>query len=393
MSEPVDVLIVGAGTAGITVAARLLALPDPPSVAIVDPATVHYYQPIWTLVGAGVVPREVSARPMASVMPEGARWIRQRVRSFAPNEDHVVLEDGSKLAYRQLVVAPGIELRWDLVEGLASALGTGGVCSIYAYDQVAYVWQTLRAFAGGKAVFTFPRGPIKCAGAPQKIMYLAEHWFRRQRVRQHAEVIFASNAAASFGIPKYRATLDAIIESRGIDARFHHDLVGVDGPRKRATFATPEGEVTIDYEMLHVSPPQSAPAFVRDSELANDDGWVDVDKHTMQHTRFANVFSLGDASSLPCSKTGAAIRKQAPLLVDNLRAQRRGDPLEGRYDGYASCPVVTQYGKVMLAEFGYDGVVMESFPFDQAKPRYSMWALKLHGLPALYWNGMLRGRA
>ena len=393
MSEPIDVVIVGGGTAGITVAARLLALPDPPSVAIVDAATVHYYQPIWTLVGAGVVPREVSARPMASVIPSGVQWIRQHVRSFAPAANHVVLEDGTKLAYRQLVVAPGISLRWDLVEGLSDALGKGGVCSIYAYDQVGYVWETLQGLRAGNAVFTFPRGPIKCAGAPQKIMYLSEHWLRRQHVRQHCEVIFASNAAASFGIPKYRAALDSIIESRGIDARFHHNLTAVDGANKRATFETPDGEATIDYEMLHVAPPQSAPAFVRESDLAGDDGWVDVDKHTMQHTRFPNVFSLGDASSLPCSKTGAAIRKQAPVLVDNLCAQRRGEALTGHYDGYASCPVVTQYGKVMLAEFGYDGVVMESFPFDQATPRYSMWALKLHGLPALYWNGMLRGRA
>ena len=191
MSEPIDVVIVGGGTAGITVAARLLALPDPPSVAIVDAATVHYYQPIWTLVGAGVVPREVSARPMASVIPSGVQWIRQHVRSFAPAANHVVLEDGTKLAYRQLVVAPGISLRWDLVEGLSDALGKGGVCSIYAYDQVGYVWETLQGLRAGNAVFTFPRGPIKCAGAPQKIMYLSEHWLRRQHVRQHCEVIFA----------------------------------------------------------------------------------------------------------------------------------------------------------------------------------------------------------
>jgi sulfide:quinone oxidoreductase len=392
-SDHYQVVIVGGGTAGISVAARLLDRADPPSVAIIDPAQHHYYQPIWTLVGGGVVPREVSERSMASVIPRGATWIRERVASFAPSDNSVTTAKGTAITYDQLVVAPGIQLDWDKVDGLRDALGHDGVCSNYTYDQVPYTWELIRNFTGGNAVFTFPSGPIKCAGAPQKIMYLAEHAFRRSRVRKDTEVIFASAAAAIFGVPKYREALEKVIAEKEIDARYHHNLVAIDGKAKEATFEVDGKRRKIEYEMIHVTPPQSAPDFVKKSPLANSDGWVDVDRHTMQHNAFSNVFSLGDASSLPCSKTGAAIRKQAPILVENILAAREGRELTGSYDGYASCPVVTGYGKVLLAEFGYDGVVMESFPFDQAQPRYSMWALKLHALPALYWNGMLRGRA
>jgi sulfide:quinone oxidoreductase len=141
-----------------------------------------------------------------------------------------------------------------------------------------------------------------------------------------------------------------------------------------------------------VVPPQSAPDFIKKSELADKAGWVEVHKHTLQHARFPNVFSLGDCSSLPCSRTGAAIRKQAPVLVENLLAQRAGHKLVASYDGYASCPLVTGYGKLILAEFDYDGRPQESFPFDQSQERYSMYALKAYGLPEMYWNGMLRGR-
>jgi sulfide:quinone oxidoreductase len=394
MTEHHQVLIVGGGTAGLSIAARLRAAASPPAVAIVEPSDKHYYQPLWTLVGAGVFPKEVSERSEADFIPPGATWLRDAVATFEPEKNQVTTKGGKTLGYDQLVVAPGIQLDWDAIAGLRETLGKNGVCSNYAYETVDSTWETIRSFKGGTALFTFPSTAIKCAGAPQKIMYLAEHAFRRQGVRDASRVVFASAGAAIFGVPKYRAALEKIIAKRGIETMFQHDLVEVRGAAREAVFENKAdgGRTTMKYDMLHVTPPQSAPDFIKGSPLADRGGWVEVDKHTLQHVRYPNVFSAGDASSLPTSRTGAAVRKQAPVLVENLLALRAGRPLTASYDGYASCPLVTGYGTVMLAEFGYDGKVMETFPFDQAQERYSMWALKAYGLPNMYWHGMLRGR-
>ncbi len=341
-----------------------------------------------------MVPREDSRRTTAEVLPSNSTWIKDKVASFDPEHSAVMTAGGDKLTYDYLVVALGIQLDWTAVEGLAESVGKGGVCSNYAYDLVSYTWETLRAFKGGTALFTYPNTPIKCAGAPQKIMYLAEHAFRRAGIRDKTQVIYGCATPAIFGIPKYRKALEKIVEQRKIDTRFQHNLVAIRPDKKEALFENADGEhKSIAYDMIHVTPPQSAPDVIKTSKLANEAGWVDVDMFTTQHVRYPNVFSIGDCSSLPTSKTGAAVRKEAPVMVENLLALRASKPLTAEYDGYASCPLVTGYGKVMLAEFGYDGVLMESFPFDQAKPRYSMWALKLHALPALYWHGMLHGRA
>jgi len=393
--ESYDVLIVGGGTGGITAAAQLMEQELPPKrIGIVDPAQAHFYQPIWTLVGGGVFPREVSMRSMADVIPSGVEWIADRVSSFESDQNAVKTEDGRTLRYEQLIVAPGIQLDWGKVEGLEGAIGKAGVTSNYSYDTVSYTWDCIKGFEGGNALFTFPNTPIKCAGAPQKIMWLAEEAFRKQGIRQKATITYAAAGGGIFGIPKYKAALEKLVDARDIETAFRKNLVALRPQSKEAVFEDLDGgdELVLKYDMIHVTPPQSAPDFVKRSPLSNDAGWVDVDMHTLQHTTYPNVFSLGDASSLPCSKTGAAIRKQAPVLVENLMALRAGKPLAGRYDGYASCPLVTGYGKVILAEFGYDGAIMETFPFDQARERYSMYALKAHALPALYWNGMLRGR-
>lgn len=393
MSEQHDVLILGGGTGGITVAARLLKQQPALKIAIVDPSTTHDYQPIWTLVGAGIFPREVSRRSMADVIPRGATWIRDRVATIDPEKNEVRTEGGQTLSYKTLVVAVGIQLNWDAVKGLPEAIGKGGVCSNYGYDKVAYTWETIQAFQGGNAIFTFPATPIKCAGAPQKIMYLAEEAFRRRGIREKADVIYASATAGIFGVAKYAAALNEVVADRKIQTQYGKNLVEVRPQSREAVFEDVGGGETLvlKYGMMHVTPPQSAPDFIKRSPVAGDGGWVTVDKYTLQHTKFPNVFSLGDCSSLPCSKTGAAIRMQAPVLVENLIAFHAGKPLTGRYNGYASCPLVTGYGKVILAEFGYDGVIMETFPFDQAKERYSMYALKAYGLPDMYWHGMLQG--
>ena len=302
-----------------------------------------------------------------------------------------LLDDASAEA----AIVAGIQLHWKKVDGLEGNLGTNGIVSNYRADLAPKTWDALQSFRGGNAVFTFPPVPIKCAGAPQKIMYLADETLRKEGVREKSNIVFMSASAGIFGVPKYAAALRPIVARKGIDARFRQNLVAVRAAAKEAVFRHLDtGEETVlNYELLHVVPPQSAPDFLKTSPLADAAGWVDVDKYTLQHTRYPNVFSLGDASSLPTSRTGAAIRKQAPVLVENLLSFRQGDPLLATYDGYTSCPLVTGYGKLILAEFDYDGNPRESFPFDQARERASMYALKAYVLPEMYWNGMLRGRA
>lgn len=389
-----DVVIVGGGTAGLTVAARLLAAQPGLDVAVIEPSETHYYQPIWTLVGGGVFDREISARPEADYMPAEASWIRERVLDFDPEARVVTTDAGARVGYQQLVVCAGIQLNWSAVDGLEGQAGQGGICSNYAYETVSSTWKFLRGIEQGRAVFTFPSTPIKCGGAPQKITYLADDHLRRRGVRDRVEVVYCASTASIFGVDKYRRSLEKVVGRKQIETHFRRNLIAVRPSSREAIFEDLDGgqELVVKYDLLHVVPPQGAPDFIARSALASDAGWVEVDKHTLQHTRYPDVFSLGDCSSLPCAKTGAAVRKQAPVLVDNLLAHRAGEAPSARYHGYSSCPLVTGYGKLILAEFDYDGVPTESFPFDQSQERYSMYALKAYALPELYWNGMLRGR-
>ncbi len=392
-----QVLIVGGGTAGLTVAAHLSNQPNPPEIAIIEPSDKHYYQPIWTLVGGGVFPKEESERNEADFIPPGATWIQQRVASFDPDNNKVALDNGDEVNYDYLVVAAGIQIDWNKIPGLAESVGKPdtGVCSNYSYDTVASTWQNIQNLKKGTAIFTQPDTPIKCGGAPQKICYLAEDHFNRSNVRSNIDVIFASAKGGIFPVPKYAASLNNVIARKKIITKFEHNLKEIKVDSKEAVFALmgSEEEVTMKFDMLHVTPPMSAPDFIKSSPLADDAGWVSVDPATTQHTKYANVFALGDCSNLPTSKTGAAIRKQAPTTAHNLM-----DVIEGRtpshgYDGYTSCPLVTGYGSLILAEFDYDKNPAETFAFNQAQERYSMYALKAYGLPRLYWHGMLRGRA
>ncbi|MEZ6073536.1 MAG: FAD/NAD(P)-binding oxidoreductase [Pirellulales bacterium] len=395
MNEYHSVLVVGGGAAGITVAARLLKSRPDLDVAIIDPATNHYYQPMWTLAGGGIFPREESCRPEADVIPSGAEWLQDAVESFEPEDNRLHTRDGRTVAYDYLVVAPGIQLNWDKIPGLRESIGNNGVCSNYSYETVSSTWDNIRNFRGGTALFTHPLGAVKCGGAPQKICYLAEDYFRRTGIRDGCEVVFAIAKDAIFDVPRYARTLEKVVARKGIDVRYGIDLQEVHGEQRRAEFRRVDnGErITIDYDMLHVTPPMGPPDFVANSPLANPAGWIDVDKHTLRHCRFDNVFGIGDASSLPTSKTAAAIRKQAPVLVANLLAMIDELPIVARYNGYTSCPVVTGYDSLVLAEFDYDKQPQETFPFDQSQERFSMLMLKEFGLPALYWHGMLKGRA
>ncbi|MFP2925411.1 FAD-dependent oxidoreductase [Pyxidicoccus sp. 3LG] len=399
--ERYRVLIIGGGTAGIAVAARL-AREGQKDVAILEPSKHHYYQPLWTLVGAGEARVEDTVRDEASLIPRGVKWLQDAAEEVDPIRSEVRTRGGLRLGYDFLVVAPGIQLDWDKVAGLREALETEHVSSNYDVRLAPKTWQLLQRFQGGTALFTHPATPVKCAGAPQKIMYLAADHFRRTGISERAKVIFGSGAKSIFGVKPFAAVLEGVVKRYGIDARFEHDLVAVDGQKREATFqATREGtkeRVTIPYDLLHVTPPQSAPDFIKRSPLAWREGactgWVKADKYTLQHPDFPNVFALGDASDLPTSRTGAAVRKQAPVLVENLLSVMAGRPLSARYDGYASCPLTTGYGKLLLAEFDYDGKPTPSFPLiDTMQERRDMWLMKKYGLPRLYWSLMMRGRA
>jgi len=392
------IVIVGGGSGGISVAARLRRA-GVRDIAIVEPSATHFYQPLWTLVGGGAAPREASARPMKSVVPRGVEWIQDRVASFDPENNSVETESSGTLSYDFLVASPGLQLDWDKIPGLLEALDTPFVSSNYHYDRAPKTWEMLQNFSGGNAIFTCAPMPIKCAGAPQKIMYLASDYFRRKGILASSNVTYATATPAMFGVKEYSAILDGVVERYGIETRFQHTLRSIDPGRKEATFEVKvcdeTKEVQLDYDIMHVTPPQSAPDFIKRSPLAaSAGGWIDVDKHTLQHVKYDNVFALGDATNTPNAKTGAAIRKQAPALTENLLARIAGQELPSSYGGYGSCPLVTSYRTMLLCEFDYTGKPTPTVPLlDMMKERTDMGTFKRYGLPILYWYGMLRGRA
>jgi sulfide:quinone oxidoreductase len=393
--EHYKVVVVGGGAAGISVAARLNSKFSRDEVAIIEPSDKHYYQPFWTLVGGGIVPKEQSMRKEADFIPPKTKWIRDFVTEFEPDENAVITKSGKKISYDYLVVAAGMQLDWCKVKGLTQMLGKDGVCSNYSYEYVDKTWEFIRSFKGGNAIFTQPATPIKCGGAPQKIAYLAEDYFRKNGIRDKANLTFITATPTIFTSPHYAPTLTKHCEDTGINTKFKLDLKEIRPAAKEAVFKNVDtGEEVIEkYDLLHVTPPMSAPDFIKQSALANEAGWVDVDKETLRHNKYENVFALGDASSLPTSKTGAAIRKQVPVLVENLLSAIKGKPLSAKYDGYTSCPLVTGYDSLVMAEFDYELKPKETFPFDQNKERYSMYLVKRYVLPQFYWHGMLRGRA
>ena len=395
MSNP-HILIVGGGSAGITTAAHLLNARNDLNVTIIEPSEKHYYQPLWTLVGGGVFPKEESERDQADFMPTGANWLKDSVASFAPENNEITTAGGESIGYDYLVVCPGLQLNWTAIKGLSKDIvGQHGICSNYSYDTVESTWKEIQNFKSGTALFTHPDTPIKCGGAPQKICYLAEDHFSKSGIRNDAKVVFATAKPRIFPVEPYATSLERIIERKQIDLRLEHNLKEVRPDKKEAVFdqLSSGEEIVIQYDMLHVTPKMGACDFVKNSPLAGEDGWITVDPRTTQHVKYPNVFSLGDSSNLPTSKTGAAIRKQAPTTAENILCLVDQKPMSGNYNGYTSCPLVTGYNSLILAEFDYDKNPEESFPFDQSKERFSMYMLKKHGLPKLYWHGMLRGRA
>lgn len=393
-----SVVIVGGGAAGISVASSLLSRQPNLDIAIIDPAEVHYYQPGWTMVGGGIFKPEKTVRTMASLIPKQVQWIKAAVAAFDPDNKQVLLEGCKPLNYEVLVVCPGLKLNWHGIEGLVETLGKNGVTSNYRYDLAPYTWQLVREMKRGKAVFTQPPMPIKCAGAPQKAMYLsADHW-QKQSVLKDIQIDFYNTGAALFGVPAYVPALMEYVKRYDANLHFNHQLIKVDGRQKRAWFKQLNGEnspiIETDFEMIHVVPPQQAPDFIRASNLVDQAGWVSVDQHTLQHTQYPHIFALGDVMNAPNAKTAAAARKQAPIVAVNVLEYLQGGANFAQYDGYGSCPLTVERGKIVLAEFGYGGKLLPSFPkwlLNGEQPTRLAWLLKEQILPPMYWDGMLKG--
>lgn len=395
-----DIVIVGGGAAGVAVAASLLRRKRDLDIAVIEPADTHYYQPGWTMVGGGIFQKEQTAKAMASVLPRRVTWIKAAVAGFQPEANCVVIEGCRTIRYQQLVVCPGIKLNWHGVEGLSATLGKNGVTSNYRYDLAPYTWELVRGLRSGRALFTQPAMPIKCAGAPQKAMYLsADHWLRTGRLKD-IDVAFYNTGAVLFGVADYVPALMEYVKRYDATLNFNHTLTALDGPARKAWFkkTAPDGTsqtVEASFDMIHVCPPQLAPDFVRASPLADAGGWIDVDPATLRHKKYPNIFGLGDAASTPNAKTAAAARKQAPVVAENILFDKGMSPAQCAYDGYGSCPLTVERGKIVLAEFCYGGKLSPSFPsyiIDGKRPSRTAWVLKERVLPPIYWKAMLKGR-
>ena len=396
-----QILIIGAGSAGITVAASFMRHADGKQldIAIVDPAEKHYYQPAFTLVGGGCYNVEKTHRSTASLIPKGVSWVKQAAVHIDAENNSVELDNGDKISYEYLVVCPGLVLDWGAIDGLKETIGKNGVCSNYSPDYVEYTWQCIQALkAGSKAFFTQAPLPFKCPGAPQKIAYLAADYLRGKGILDQCEIHFTNPGPGMFGVPYFAKALVKVADGYGIHKDLLHKLIKIDGDAKKATFEVVDGDnkgeiKELDFDMIHVTPHQKTPDFLHGSAVSNEAGYVDVHQNSMQHVKYSNVFGLGDACSTPNSKTAAAVRKQAPTVVENIKNLMDSKPVLETYYGYGSCPLTTARGKVMMAEFIYGGKVTPTLPF-VAKPNEEsrmMWYTKTIGLPLLYWEFMLKG--
>ncbi|KAF2799279.1 FAD/NAD(P)-binding domain-containing protein [Melanomma pulvis-pyrius CBS 109.77] len=399
------VVVIGGGSAGLTASHQLLRSGKftKDDIAVVDPAEWHHYQPGWTLVGGGLKKKENLRKPLEGLVDPKLKFYNQKVATFHPEDNFVTLNNGDKISYEQLVVVPGIHVDLSSVKGLSEALDdpNAPVSTIYNYNYCDKTIKTIEALRKGNAIFTQPAGIVKCAGAPQKVMWLAwDHWRRAglynssNATSSPVHITFATGLPTMFGVPKYNAKLDELRQERGVEGLFQHDLVSIDG--NTATFVRPDGEtVTRKFDLLHAVPKMGPHAFIKNSALADQTGYVNVDQETLRHKKYSNVWSVGDAANLPTSKTAAAITAQAPVMVSNILRSMEGKETEQIYDGYTSCPLTVGDSKVLLAEFKYGGVPKETFGemfgIDQAIPRRAFYHMKKDFFPWVYNKYMIKG--
>lgn len=410
------IVIVGGGAAGITMAAYLCDKLKRPDIMLIEPAKIHHYQPGYTMIAAGAFKADDITKPNKSLIPSSVRWLRDSVTELMPDSNALKTRTNGRISYDYLVLVPGGQMNFDLIEGVSrETLGEGNAHCIYDYQgsiRCGKALQKLKLGGSGRMVFTNTYTKIKCGGAPKKICMIAEDLFRKHGTRDRFEFDFYSNSTNLMTPKIFGDQLADLYEQRSIQSHFLHRLTKVDVDAKLATFENiPEASlapmpeesnhdtIEVPYDFLHFVPPMSAPDFVRNSPLAiregklRHGGWIDVDKHTMVHNSYDNIIALGDAAGLPTSKTGAAIRMQAPIAAENLVSLMEGKAPGKSYNGYSACPIVTEYGKVMMAEFKYEKELDATVPWlDPAVSRGMWWTLKRHGLKPMYYHGMLKGR-
>jgi sulfide:quinone oxidoreductase len=398
------IVIAGAGAAGLATASRLAAALDGAKITLIDARREHFYQPGFTLVGAGIKPAGYVVSSTAEYVPAGVELIAERVAEFDPEGNRVVTESGKSIAYDFLFVATGMQLEYGSIEGMDPKLiGQHGIGSIYNGPAAAQAtWQAMSAFAdkGGRGVFTRPATEMKCAGAPLKYTFITEHYLTRRGQRNKAEVVYNASGKVLFSVPIVSEKVRMLFQQRGIQVKRERVLKAIDPGRRIATFSTPAGTEEQGYDFIHVIPPMRAPDAIRNSPLPWQtgawaaEGWLDVDKGTLRHLRYRNVFGVGDIAGVPKGKTAASVKWQVPVAVDHLVAEIAGKTSDSLYTGYTSCPLITRLGQAMLVEFDYENNLVTSFPgvIAPLEELWVSWVMKTMALKPTYIS-MLRGRA
>ncbi|WP_029008187.1 NAD(P)/FAD-dependent oxidoreductase [Azospirillum halopraeferens] len=398
------IVIAGAGAAGLTAASRLAARLDGATITLIDRRKEHFYQPGFTLVAGGLKPHGYVVSTTAQYVPAGVTLVEEQVAEFDPDANAVVTDTGKRIAYDYLIVATGLHLDYASIDGMDTALiGKNGLGSIYAGPAAAEAtWKEMTRFSerGGVGLFGRPATEMKCAGAPLKYTFITDDYLRRHGTRGKSELIYAAQNKTLFSVPIVSEKVRMLFRDRGVKVAYDHVMTAIDPGRKVATYATPNGPVEIGYDFVNVVPPMRAPAAVRNSPLRwqegvwSGDGWMEVSKDSLRHVRYPNVFGVGDIAGVPKGKTAASVKWQVPVAVDHLVASIEGRVATSVYNGYTSCPLITQLGRAMLVEFDYDNNLTPSFPgvIAPLEELWVTWVMKTIALKPTYL-AMLRGNA
>lgn len=431
------IVIVGGGLAGMSTAARLNNTLSNADITVIEPDPLSVsYQPGQTLVGAGVWDLSDIEYKRDDYLPSGVKLIKGSVTAFDPDNNTVTVDGSQVVSYDQMVIATGLMLDYAAIKGLDGVItssgkdnavvkqkvGKNGVHSIYFAEGSAATYKGIeeliakaKAHKGSEklqAVFTHPNTPIKCGGAPKKIMYLVNARLEEAGVRDRVELTFYPNGGKMFGVDEYHEAILQQYKDRGFKWNYAHNLVEIDTDAKIATFNHHWKEkgawdedleeygvelkselVEVPYDFIHITPPMKAPDVVANSDVGSNKGWVPVTKETLRHVKYENVWCLGDVAAVPMGKTGGSARKQYAVVVDNMVATMEGKSLPSTYGGYTVCPLITSIGTVMLAEFDWSKKPTPSFPLDPTKERWIWWLLKVYALKPMTIHGMLSGRA
>ncbi len=373
------------------------------TITLVDARQQHWYQPGFTLIAAGLKPASYAISRTADWLPEGVEWIPEHAAGLDPVAQRVTTRGGRVLAYDYLIVATGLTLDWEAIEGFSLDLvGRDGVSAHYAGPEYAELsWRELDRFTdrGGVGLFGRPATEMKCAGAPLKMAFLAEDIARRKGNRDRVQLAYHAQNQTLFGVPIVHHRLRQLFDERGIEARYDHVLKALDAQRRVATYATPAGDVTTGYDFINVIPPQRAPGVIRAAGLGwtdrwLDQGWIEVDPATLRHLRYPAIFGLGDIAGVPKGKTAASVKWHLPVVEDHLVSELAGREGTKTFNGYTACPMITRIGRAMLIEFDYTDNLTPSFPgiIAPLEELWISWLMKEVALKPTY-NAMLRGRA